>query len=122
MLQRRHGDEEVLDLWAGGRQHQFRRAVVRRWARSGAASARAGTVASPMPGRIVKVFVRQGDAVEEGERLCVVEAMKMEHSVRSPIAGVVAELHSFEGAQVQDGQMLAIVAPMVEAGEAATAP
>ena len=43
-----------MDLWAGGAQHQLRRPLVRRWARAGGAAARAGTVHTPMPGRIVK--------------------------------------------------------------------
>ena len=72
-----------------------------------------------MPGRIVKVFVSQGDTVEQGDTLCVVEAMKMEHAVKAPSAGVVEELHAFEGAQVEDGQVLAVVA--VQQPEAASA-
>lgn len=76
---------------------------------------------SPMPGKIVKVSVKQGDAVVEGETLCVLEAMKMEHAVRAPVAGIVQELHSYEGAQVQDGQVLAVVvAAIPEGAEAAT--
>lgn len=51
----RHGEEEVLDIWAAGRQHQFRRPVVRHWLRTGAADRHAGTVVTPMPGKIVKV-------------------------------------------------------------------
>ncbi|KAL4431303.1 hypothetical protein ABPG75_006559 [Micractinium tetrahymenae] len=121
-----HGDEEVLDLWVGGSQHQFRRPVVRRWLRSGAAAQAAGSVLTPMPGRIVKVFVEQGAAVEEGAPLVVVEAMKMEHTVHAPCTGTVAELHSFVGAQVEDGHVLAVVAPAAAGtagvpGEAAAA-
>ncbi len=57
----------------------------------------------------MKVSVSQGDSVEQGDTLCVVEAMKMEHSVKAPCAGVVGELHAFQGAQVEDGQVLAVV-------------
>jgi len=62
-----------------------------------------------MPGRIVKVFVSQGDIVEEGDTVCVLQAMKMEHAVKALVSGVVEELHCFEGAQVLDGQTLAVV-------------
>lgn len=98
-------------LWVRGQQQQFRRAVARRWERSGAAAQSAGTVASPMPGRIIKVFVSLGEEVEEGATLCVVEAMKMEHAVRAPCSGMLGEVHAYEGAQVQDGQLLAVVVP-----------
>lgn len=56
------GEEEVLDLWVGGRASQFRRTVVRRWERTGAASAgaAAGRIRSPMPGKVVKVRARGG--------------------------------------------------------------
>ena len=64
----RHGEEEVLDLWAAGRQHQFRRPVVRRWQRTGAADRHAGTVVTPMPGKIVKVG---GRALLPGASACV---------------------------------------------------
>ncbi|KAL4853752.1 Methylcrotonoyl-CoA carboxylase subunit alpha [Chlorella vulgaris] len=94
-----HGEDEVLDL----------RPVIRKWLRTGAASQLAGTVTTPMPGRIV--FVSKGDEVEEGEALVVVEAMKMEHTVRAPCAGTVQELHSFADAQIQEGHVLAVVVP-----------
>lgn len=104
-----HGEERVLDLWLGGEQHTLRTPLVRRWARSGAASVAAGTVATPMPGKVVKVFVGVGDCVVEGDALVAVEAMKMEHTLRAPCAGTVAELHAFVGAQVDEGHVLAVV-------------
>ncbi len=122
----------MLDLWptsgaagaAAVPHSQFRRRVVRRWARVGASDDTAGaSVASPMPGKVVKVHVKVGAAVEEGSPLFSVEAMKMEHSVKAPRTGVVAELHAFEGAQVDEGQVLAVVAAAGDgdAGAAATA-
>lgn len=105
------GDEEVLDLWLGGDSFQFRRPIVRRWERTGAASAAAaaGSVRSPMPGRVVKVFAAPGDAVTEGQPLVAVEAMKMEHSVLAPRSGTLTELAARVGAQVEDGELLAVV-------------
>ena len=66
-----------------------------------------------------QVFAAQGAVVEEGEALVVVEAMKMEHTVRAPCAGTVAELHSFVDAQVEDGHVLAVVVAEDEAAVAA---
>jgi biotin carboxyl carrier protein len=66
-------------------------------------------VESPMPGKVVRVLVKQGDHVEEGQGLVVVEAMKMENELKSPKAGVVAELHAQEGQAVEAGAKLAVV-------------
>jgi biotin carboxyl carrier protein len=65
---------------------------------------------APMPGKIVRVLVKEGDAVEEGQGLVVVEAMKMENELKSPKAGVVRELHAQEGQPVEAGAKLVVVA------------
>ena len=62
-----------------------------------------------MPGAVVKVNVAEGDAVEAGQVLMVMEAMKMEHAVTAPHAGKVAELHVGEGDQVDADALLAVV-------------
>ncbi|HJL30603.1 MAG TPA: biotin/lipoyl-containing protein, partial [Polyangiaceae bacterium LLY-WYZ-15_(1-7)] len=56
-----------------------------------------------------KVNVAEGDAVEAGQVLMVMEAMKMEHAVTAPHAGKVAELHVGEGDQVDADALLAVV-------------
>jgi len=66
-------------------------------------------VDAPMPGKIVRVLVKVGDEVAEGQGLVVVEAMKMENELRSPRAGKVVELHAVEGAAVESGAKLAVV-------------
>jgi 3-methylcrotonyl-CoA carboxylase alpha subunit len=66
-----------------------------------------GTIAAPMPGRIVSVDVAEGDAVTGGQKLVVVEAMKMEQGLVAPFDGVVAELKAVAGAQVSEGTLLA---------------
>ncbi|GAC1337423.1 MAG: hypothetical protein NVS2B9_08790 [Myxococcales bacterium] len=65
---------------------------------------------APMPGKIVRVLVKLGEAVAEGQGLVVVEAMKMENELKSPKAGTVAELHAVEGAAVESGAKLLVVA------------
>ncbi len=49
-------------------------------------------IRSPMPGRVISILVRPGDIVSVGQEVCVVEAMKMEQSIRSPQNGVVKEI------------------------------
>jgi biotin carboxyl carrier protein len=59
-----------------------------------------------MPGRVVAVTVRPGDAVSEGQEVAVIEAMKMEQSMRSPLAGVVKAVHVQPLQQVTGDQPL----------------
>ncbi len=73
-----------------------------------AADEKAGEITSPMPGTIVAVSVDDGDAVEAGVPVIVVEAMKMEHTLTAPTAGVVA-LAAQVGDKVAAGQTLAHV-------------
>jgi glutaconyl-CoA/methylmalonyl-CoA decarboxylase subunit gamma len=63
-------------------------------------------VKSPMPGRVVKVLVVQGDSVEAGQGLVVLEAMKMENEVRARTAGVVAAVHVVAGSAVEGNAKL----------------
>jgi biotin carboxyl carrier protein len=65
---------------------------------------------APMPGKVVRVLVKVGDEVQEGQGLVVVEAMKMENELRSPKAGTIVELHAVEGAAVESGAKLVVVA------------
>ncbi len=67
------------------------------------------TVTAPMPGRIVKVLVQPGQAVEASQGLIVVEAMKMENELRAPAAGIVREVRATPGASVEARAVLVIV-------------
>jgi acetyl/propionyl-CoA carboxylase alpha subunit len=66
-------------------------------------------VAALMPGKIVRVLVKQGDEVKEGQGLLVVEAMKMENEVAAPSAGRVLELKVSPGEPVEAGATLAVI-------------
>ena len=63
----------------------------------------------PMPGKVVTVLVNEGDTVDRGQGLVIVEAMKMENEVRAPGPGVVKEIRVKAGESVEAGQVLAIV-------------
>ncbi|HET9594648.1 MAG TPA: biotin/lipoyl-containing protein [Anaeromyxobacteraceae bacterium] len=64
---------------------------------------------APMPGKVVKVLARVGDAVREGQSLLTMEAMKMEQELRSPKDGKLVELSAAEGQAVEGGARLAAV-------------
>jgi 3-methylcrotonyl-CoA carboxylase alpha subunit len=66
-----------------------------------------GALLAPMPGRVIAVPVTAGQKVTRGERLLVLEAMKMEQALVAPFDGIVAELKVVEGAQVTEGMLLA---------------
>lgn len=66
-------------------------------------------VTAPMPGKVVKVFVKVGDEVKEGQGLVVVEAMKMENELKAPRAGKVTEVLAKEGVAVENGAKLVVV-------------
>jgi biotin carboxyl carrier protein len=64
-----------------------------------------------MPGRVVRVEVEEGDTVAEGDALVVLEAMKMEHTLRAPHDGVVKEISNKVGDQVETNDVLIVVEP-----------
>lgn len=68
-----------------------------------------GRIKAPIPGIITQVMVTQGQAVEMGEPLLILEAMKMENEIRAPKAGVVQNLPVSEGQPVLREQVLAEV-------------
>jgi pyruvate carboxylase subunit B len=65
-----------------------------------------GDVASPMPGRVVKVLVAKGDAVKAGDPVLIIEAMKMESRVPAPVGGTVAALYVKDGDDVKTDETL----------------
>jgi 3-methylcrotonyl-CoA carboxylase alpha subunit len=69
----------------------------------------AGSLAAPMPGAVIQIMVREGDAVAAGDPLLILEAMKMEHTITAPRAGTVERLHFKVGDQVQEGVELLVL-------------
>ena len=67
-------------------------------------------IESPMPGVILKVYVKKGDTVKHGDPLCVLVAMKMENEIVAPKDGTVAQIVAAKGATVESGAPLVVLA------------
>jgi biotin carboxyl carrier protein len=76
--------------------------------RAGAGAGR-HEIAAMMPGKVVRLLAAQGDAVEEGQGLIVVEAMKMQNEMKAPKAGRVVEVKTQSGATVVAGEILLVI-------------
>jgi acetyl/propionyl-CoA carboxylase alpha subunit len=100
-----------LHLWVGS----TRFAVEVRDPRSLRGRVRAGDlrgpkkITAPMPGKVVRLLVHEGDEVEPGAGVAVVEAMKMQNEIKSPKKGSVQKIFVTEGAAVNAGDVLAII-------------
>ena len=84
-----------------GVRHEFEVMDPRKKALRMAEGAGDKTLKTQMPGRVVRILVSEGDTVEEGQAVIVVEAMKMENELKSPVGGTVQRLCAQEGEQVQ---------------------
>ena len=73
---------------------------------SGAAAAGIGAILAPMPGKVIALDVAEGDSVPAGQRLMVLEAMKMENVLKAPKAGRIKKVPICEGMTVEVGQPL----------------
>jgi biotin carboxyl carrier protein len=80
--------------------------AIRDLSAASAAAAGPSPLAAPMPGLIVRVNVQAGDAVQAGQGLVVMEAMKMENELRSPSGGTVKAVHAVPGSAVEKGALL----------------
>ncbi len=66
-------------------------------------------ITSPIPGKVVKVYIKDGDAVEAGQTLVVIAAMKMESEFKAPKAGIVRSVNAIEGQSVDARQELVTI-------------
>jgi acetyl-CoA/propionyl-CoA carboxylase biotin carboxyl carrier protein len=81
----------------------------RRAAAAGGSAAGSGKVTVPMQGTIVKVLVEVGQAVEAGQPVCVLEAMKMENNITADKAGTVLEVKVEPGQSVGSGDIVVVI-------------
>ncbi|MBQ1953105.1 MAG: biotin/lipoyl-binding protein [Alistipes sp.] len=70
------------------------------------AAAGANSIVAPLPGSVVSISVKAGDAVKAGQQLAVIEAMKMENEILAPADGTVKAVHVSAGQAVQQGDAL----------------
>jgi biotin carboxyl carrier protein len=99
-------------LWIGSQGHQVevrdpRSLRSRKGAGGGAEGAK--KVIAPMPGKVVRVLVKDHDAVEAGQGVVVVEAMKMQNELKAPKQGVIQKVLVAEGASVNAGDVLLVI-------------
>jgi len=86
-----------------------RRSAERRAAGAAAGASGSDTLPSPLQGNMWKVLVKQGDTVEEGQLLCIIEAMKMENEITAHKTGTITELPISEGSSIQAGAPIATI-------------
>jgi biotin carboxyl carrier protein len=103
------GNSEYIAI--DGRRISVEVADPRRWMRSKAGGLAEGrqNVAASMPGKVVRVLVAEGDVVEAGQGLIVVEAMKMQNEMKAARSGRVVALKAVAGATVSAGEILAAI-------------
>jgi biotin carboxyl carrier protein len=100
-----------LHVHAGGRQFSVEVRDPRDATRLSRAAAGSGrqNISTPMPGKVVRMLVREGDAVEAGQGLVVVEAMKMQNEMKAARAGRVVEVRVRDGETVVAGDTLVVL-------------
>lgn len=98
--------DAAVELLVDGVFHALSVTDDKRASSSATALASHGEVKAVMPGRVVKLHVREGDAVEKGAPLLVLEAMKMENEIKSPAAGTVQKILVTPGQTVETGAAL----------------
>jgi biotin carboxyl carrier protein len=105
-------DADNIRVYVGGREYAAEICDPRQWRRTRTKISEAEgrqQILAPMPGKIVRILAKAGDAVERGQGLMVVEAMKMQNEIKSPKSGKVERLMAREGQTVNAGEALAVV-------------
>ena len=69
-----------------------------------------GLITAPMHGKVLAILVEKGAAVAKGQRVALIEAMKMEHALTAPIAGTVADVAAVAGSQIAEGAKVMVIA------------
>jgi biotin carboxyl carrier protein len=102
---------EELEVWTAPEQHLISVSDARD--RSGRHTRAVGSgpmeVRAQMPGKVIKLLVEKGTAVQAGQGLIVVEAMKMQNEMKAPKDGMISRINVAEGATVAAGQPLIVV-------------
>jgi|AMFO01.1.fsa_nt_gi acetyl-CoA/propionyl-CoA carboxylase biotin carboxyl carrier protein len=104
-------NETGIHVSIGGNDYNVRSEEEEAGAGSHSSGHGSGTVESPMPGNIVAVNVREGEAVKAGRAVVVIESMKMQNEITAPVGGVVKKVGCAVGDQVSFGDLLVEIEP-----------
>ena len=85
--------------------------------RSGSRSKKSGVVSANMPGKVVTIEVSQGDSVEEGQVILILEAMKMQNEIQAAVSGIITSVNCEEGQSIEANIPLVVIEPHAEEGE-----
>ena len=96
-------ERDEWHVFCGG---AYRRLALKSALGSVDADTRTGSLAAPMPGKVIQVMAKPGERVTKGQALLILEAMKMEHTITAPADGVVKAVHFSAGEQVPEGAEL----------------
>ena len=70
-----------------------------------------GEIHAQIPGLLSQYFIKKGDTVKKGDKLFILEAMKMENEICSPLSGIVDQIHISQGTSVEKGSLLITINP-----------
>lgn len=115
------GERGRYTIWTDGQRLDVealdeRRRAIRDMTGAGAAASGPAPLIAPMPGLVIRVAVEAGQAVEQGQPMVVMEAMKMENELRAASAGVVHAVRVTPGQAVEKGAVLVELAGRLEQG------
>ena len=85
--------------------------VVKKKRSQGGKKKKSGTVSANIPGKIVTIEVNEGDVVEEGQVILILEAMKMQNEIQAPISGTVNSVTCEEGQSIEANVPLVVIEP-----------
>jgi len=66
-------------------------------------------VEAPIPGKILEIYVKEGDKVQEGDIICTLESMKMENPIMAPASGVINQINVSPDQAVKSGETIAVI-------------
>jgi 3-methylcrotonyl-CoA carboxylase alpha subunit len=105
-------DQEAQEVYVLRNGRQTRVRIKDFSAATVAANASDGVIKAPMHGKVLELLAGVGDRVTSGQRLAVIEAMKMEHTLRAPFAAIVMQVPVGAGAQVVEGAQIMVLEPL----------
>ena len=85
--------------------------VVKKKRSQGGKKKKSGTVSANIPGKIVTIEVNEGDVVEEGQVILILEAMKMQNEIQAPVSGTVSSVTCEEGQSIEANVPLVVIEP-----------